>query len=598
MIVLDLNDDEELVANITGNDFYKSLNSIKNINGAKYNSENKLWVLPKSMEVYNTLNRNNIIGTKGYDKYQLTGTKAPDIKDAVNIFFNEIEENINKFAQKYDIDSLNYPLKNFQILGVSVALYFLMKDNGFLIADDMGLGKTIEALAIINSLKKQGLINKILVSCPKNVKFQWGHEIDDFSNLSYTVIDGYNKEKRLSKYKQDSDIYIINHDLLINDGDKTLIKDINADLVIADEIHYFKSKTAKRTKALKKLNPDYKLGLTGTPMQNKPDDMHSIFEFLIPGFLGNWKSFRKKYILFDFKKGYPVGYKNLFSMKKIVSTRMIRRKTKDVTDNLPDKHTKTHTIEMKPEQKKVHSEIEAMIDELKLKLDSKKIDKSKKETEEGEDLDGKIMGLMNIQKEISDDLRLLELSDKKWINDLVSVKKGYQSPKIRKLKSLLKNILDYNKEFKVLVFSKFARMVNLIKDDLLREGYINDVSIIYGQMDEKSRDNEIQKFKNKDNCRILVMSDAGAEGYNLQNASHLINFDLPWNPAKIDQRAGRIIRIGSPWDKVFVSNIVSRQSVDQKVLEAIERKRQYFDKIVENTADQERALKRFIKEVI
>ena len=103
---------------------------------------------------------------------------------------------------------------------------------------------------------------------------------------------------------------------------------------MADEIHYFKTHTAQRTKALKKLNPKYKLGLTGTPMQNKPVDVHSIFEFLIPDYFGTLKDFRKKYVLFDYSKGYPISYRNLFELKKIVGKRMIRRKSDDLDEEL------------------------------------------------------------------------------------------------------------------------------------------------------------------------------------------------------------------------------------------------------------------------
>lgn len=605
MIILDLNERNELVAESKGtrDQFYKGINYIKGIKGASYDAETKKWILPRSMSIIKQLKANFLVGSQ-FDIYELAGVKAPRIPSAADIFLNEINGDITKFMNDFKVNTLNLILRDFQKLGVSTALYFLLKDNGFLIADDMGLGKTIQALAIINSLKQLGLINKVLVSCPKNVKFQWGHEIEEFSNMSYIVIDGYNKQKRLECYNEDKDIYIINHDLLINDDDYNFIKEISNDLVVIDEAHYFKTHTTQRTRALKTLTPKYRLALTGTPMQNKPDDTHSIYEFLIPEFLESWNKFKNKYVLMNYSRGYPIpeGYRNLFNLKKDISTRMIRRKTADVSSDLPKVYRKTYTLPMDELQRQRHLDLDMTIEETKEEINAlrDKIIKNKRPSskleKELENLDGKAMGFMNIQMEISNDLRLLAQSDSKMVRDMGVT--NHESAKTKKLKELVTSIMEYNEDFKIVIFSQFARMVLLIQEDLEKLDCVKKTAVIYGQLNEKQRDEQVQMFKNDKDCRIIIQSDAGAEGLNLQNASHLINFDLPWNPATLDQRNGRIIRIGSPWENVFITNLVSEDSVDIKVLEAIERKRAYFDKIVENTDDQERALKEFVKQIV
>jgi len=600
LIILNINEKNELIANINGtrDNFLKEVNYIKNIHGAKFDKENKAWILPRSLNIIKQLKNKFVIGSN-FDIYELANIKAPYIETSVDIFLNEINGDIKKFMEKFKVNNLNLELKDFQKLGVSTALYYLLEDNGFLIADEMGLGKTIQALAVINSLKKLGFVNKVLITCPKNVKLQWGHEIEDFSNLDYVIIDGYNKEKRLECYKENKSLYIINHDLLISDNDyEEIIHNINPDLIVVDEIHYFKTHTTKRTRALKTLKAKFKLGLTGTPLQNKPGDIHSIFEFLIPGYLGNWTKFRKEYILFDHQRGYPISYRNLFDLKIKISKRIIRRLADDVSDELPIPHYKTHKINMDLTQRIAHAKIEEMIDNVKIDIEEISDSNDKNKETKLDDLSGKVMGLMNVQIAISDDLRILSMSEKKWIRDLFIVDNNYESNKIKKLKEIIFSILTYDINFKIIIFSQFARMVNLIKQDLLKIDSINEVAIIYGALNENQRDDEIQKFKNNNNCRIIVLSDAGAIGYNLQRASHLINYDQPWNPAILDQRNGRIRRIGSPWKHIFISNLMSLNSVDEKINDTITRKRIYFDKIIENTDNQVKALKEFVKKVI
>ena len=207
------------------------------------------------------------------------------------------------------------------------------------------------------------------------------------------------------------------------------------------------------------------------------------------------------------------------------------------------------------------------------------------------------MGLMSIQVEISDDLRLLSMSDSYWVRQLVEDINNFRSKKLLKYIDLTTKILNYNKDFKLVTFTRFARMVELLKQELLNLDFVNKISTITGSKSEKARDKEIQKFQNDDGCRIIILTNSGCEGYNLQQASHLINYDLPWNPAILDQRIGRIKRIGSPWDRIFVSNLVSKGSVDENILSAIERKRQWFNRIVANTSTQEKALKEFVSDI-
>lgn len=621
MLLLDLNDDNELTVNIRGSkdDFYKELDYIKKINGSTFDPETKLWKIPRSYKVIKQLYNKFHVGAN-YNIYKLAGLEEPKVNSAVDLFIDDINQDVNTYVENKKLDDLKLGLKDFQKLGVATANYYLEnKGKGFLIGDDMGLGKTPMSLACMNSFKKRNKADKFLVICPKNVKFQWDEEIEKFTNLSSIVVDGYNKQKRLSCYKKDVDIYIINPGLLILD-DFEYIKNLNIDFIVVDEAHYFKNHGAQRTQQLKKLESNYKLALTGTPLQNRPDDTHSIYEFILPEYLPDWNDFRKKYMLVDFSRGYPIpmGYKNLFDLKKKVSTKMIRRKTGDVADQLPElagDKAKTHWLDMDRQQRVMDLYLEDIVEESKeeiRQLRTKKNNissntKQRKVAQEIEDLEGKIMGLKNIQKEISDDLRLLPQSDSNWVSNMVYeqldscqhiVNGNYKSPKTKKLLNLVEKILDYNDEFKIIIFSQFARMVRMLKEDLSELEITNKIALIDGALSEKQRNVEKRKFIEDKNCRIIVLSDAGCQGYNLQRASHIINFDLPWNPAIIDQRIGRIKRIGSRWDTIYATNLLSKDSIDEQVVNTVERKREYFNRIIENTKDQDKVIEQVMKEII
>jgi SNF2 family DNA or RNA helicase len=601
MIAVDLAENKQTITiEIMGNKqvFYSSIDKIKRFRGANFDGDTNLWHLPRSKATLKKLQRKFKKVAFKQNKYVLAGIKEPVVPTGADIMMNAIDENTEKYIKKYNLDELKLPLKSFQKLGVLSALYFLKKFGGFLIADEMGLGKTVEALGCMHALKED--IENVLVIVPKNVKGQWDEEVEKFTNLKSVVVDGYNKEKRLECFDKEGDIYIINKEQLILDDDFDRIKEMNPDMIVVDEIHYFKNHDAQRTGQLKKLrnSTKYRLGLTGTPLQNKPADFHSIFEFLVPKALGNWKQFKKEYIYYTYRYDYPepAGYKNLFKLKQIGSKYKIRRRTEDVADDMPDlKGPKSHKVKMNEIQQQIHQQLEEKIEELREK--EQKLKRKDPENEELEDIDGKIMGYMNIQLEVSDDLRLLKQSDSHMVKKLVDGVPMKPSPKTNYFLNLIENILNYNPEFKVVVFSKFARMVQLLEKEVGKLEVSDKIATIYGELNERQRNKNRHMFVNDDDCRIIIMSDAGAEGLNLQRASHLINFDLPWNPSQLDQRNGRIRRIGSRWDEVYVSNLVSENAIDEKIVKAIANKREIFDKIVENTDDQTKALKKMARQI-
>ena len=483
MIVLDLDDknDNYVTTEIHGENFYQILNKIKKIPRGEYDPDRKIWRFPRDKKIINKLMKKFETACQA-NKYVLAGEKEPYVPTASDMMMNSIDKDLNHYIDQTGIDGMKLELFDFQKLAVMSALFILNKYNGFLIADDMGLGKTAEALGTAFALKDE--LNNIIVSCPKNVKYQWSHEVEKFTDFKPVVVDGYNKQKRLEQFDKDGDIFIINHDQLILDDDMKKMKKLDPDMMIVDEIHYFKNHSAQRTEALKKLGEQskYQLGLTGTQLQNHPSDIHSIYEFLIPDLLNSWKKFKNKYIFYSYKYGYPkeMGYKNLFKLKRQISKYMIRRKTTDVRDDLPVDKKKPHYIKMNNTQHRLHQEVGEKIDQFKDKEEVLRMSDEDK-SEEVEELEGKILGYMNIQSEIADDLRVLAESTSYIVEDLIEDVEPGKSPKTQLYLKLIEKILNYNPDFKIVTFSKFARMVQMLKNDILNKNLSKEVAVIYGQ---------------------------------------------------------------------------------------------------------------------
>ena len=592
--------DGRLGAKIKGNSkqFNNALDYLKNYTNATYNPDSNLWILPRDLDIIEKIQK-KFYTASDVNIYKLADIEQPHFKTSAEIFDEEKSKSIEELTEYFDLESLGFTLKDFQLIGVLTALYRLYLDGGFLIGDSMGLGKTIEAMAIIHGLRYNDLLDKTIVICPKNVKYQWHRELEKFSDMSSTVVDSYNKEKRLEKFEEDSDIYIVNPSQLIIDEDFSRLQEIDSDLVVVDEIHFFKNRDTQRSQQLRKLVNDkqFVLGLTGTPLQNKPQEAYSIFEFLVPDLFDTLSKFEKKYITYNYQYGYPKyeGGRNLFDLSKRLGPYTIRRRTEDVSDELPDLYKKERHVECDSLQSRLHDEVEEKIMDVMNELDERMQEDDNLDEEEIEDYDGRILGLKNIQQSIADDPRVLLESDSPWVRDLVEDEdispEEYMSPKFSSYLKLVEKILEADDDYKIITFSQFARVVLMLDD------YFDNNVILYGAMDEKQRDEAVEKFTEDDSCRLFIASDAGCTGYNLQRASHLINFDIPWNPATLKQRIGRIRRIGSPWQEVFITNYLTDHTIDMQIKKSIEKKEAIFDSVVENTEKQTQIIEEITKKV-
>ncbi len=564
---------------VTPKEFKIISDYLASLQGAQFNQSKNIWYIPK---VYvDTLNDN-------------LGERIA--------WFHSIEE-IKGITEvvlpKFVIDTaslldMSMPPFPFQIIGSS----FLHDLKQALLADEMGLGKSSQAIGAIHRLHKEGKVNKVLLICPSSLKYQWGNaetgEIKKFTNYSSIVIDGTPKEReeqyKMSMHNKDILFTITNYELVRNDLD--LLLTLRYDAIIVDEIHRIKNWASKTSIAMKKLDAPYKFGLTGTPVQNRPEELYNIMDFLNPTILGNWWAFRNRYIVTGEKfnqKNVVIGYKRLGELRKRVAPYMLRRLKKDVAPELPEMIINDYIVEMTVEQQRLD---EALSDDLRELLKDiqewygQQVNQSPWEEQEKHPKEGQSLGYFTMMLEVCDSPELLIMSDSGMAQHYSENldRKKIKSPKLDELEEIAKDQLEAGKN-KIVIFTQFARMQQLIVQRLSK---IGKCEILNGSMKPVDRQAAVDRFKYDEDVNFFVSTDAGNYGINLQFASVLIHVDLPWNPAIYDQRCGRIHRIGSNFTEVTIINLITRGGIDERIKEVMYKKKELSNILVEKN-DAEKA---------
>lgn len=425
-----------------------------------------------------------------------------------------------------------------------------------MLADDMGLGKTIQAIAAAALLKDLRDIQCAVIICPASLKHQWAREIRRFTSLSVTVVEG-NLEARRDLYNDSSFFKIINYELVRFDMDELL--KLHPDLIILDEAQRIKNWRAKTALMVKSLPSRYAFVLTGTPLENRIDELYSIFQFLDPHILGPlWHFNDRFYELEKTKSGsYKVlGYKNIDELRAIIKPYVLRRTRDEVLKDLPARTDNNFFVEMSDEQWKAYNEFKEKL--AKLIATSHRRALTPKERE---------LLLMFLIK-----MRLicnaLALHDKE-----IELKDSEKTaPKLGELDEILTEEIAPNGR-KAVIFSQWANMLALAEPILNRIGlgYVK----LTGAVPSAKRGDLIQKFFDDPDCRVFLSTDAGGVGLNLQAASLVINLDLPWNPAVLEQRIARAHRHGQK-SSVQVINLIAKDTIEERMLDTLAAKKNVF----------------------
>ena len=425
-----------------------------------------------------------------------------------------------------------------------------------LLADDMGLGKTVQAIAACALLRKLRGVERVLVVSPASLKAEWEEQIDKFSDLPSTIVFG-RYPARLAAYRRRTFFTLCNYEQVVADGQK-LLDALRPDVVILDEAQRIKNWQTKTANAVKQLTSRYAFVLTGTPLENRIDEIYSIIQFLDPDLLGPLFRFNRDFYELD-DRGRPSGFRNLDELARRVSSVMLRRRKEDVESELPGRTTKTFFVPMTDTQTRTYADYEHYVKRLA------SLAKKRPLTREEFDRLQKFLACMRM------------VCDTPYILD----DENRDCPKMEEMERLLPDLLD-DPERKIIVFSEWVRMLELVRDHAASAGI--EFAWHTGSVPQPRRRAEIRKFREDPECRLFLSSESGGVGLNLQVADTVINMDQPWNPARLEQRVARA------WRKhqtrpVQVVNLVSEYTIEHRMLGLLDQKRALAEGVLDQRGD-------------
>ncbi|MBN1590998.1 MAG: DEAD/DEAH box helicase [Pirellulales bacterium] len=436
-------------------------------------------------------------------------------------------------------DAAKHPLRK-ELLKVELLAYqlegiaFATGVGRAILADDMGLGKTIQGVGVAELLAREAGISRVLVVCPASVKSQWRSEIHRFTDRDVQLVVGSAAE-RAEQYDSDCFFTICNYEQVLRDI--LPIEHNRWDLIILDEGQRIKNWESKTARVIKGLRSPFALVLSGTPLENRLDELYSVVQFVDDRRLPPAFRFFHRHRVVD-EKGKVIGYKNLDQLRENLRPILLRRTRASVLNQLPPRSSEIVRIPPTDEQKELHATHMRTISMITRKAYLSEMD------------------LLRLQKAL--------LMCRMSANSTYLVEKqgpGYSS-KLEHLAELIDGLLA-EPDRKMLLFSEWTTMLDLIEPILKRRKL--DYVRLDGSVPQKKRQPLVARFQNDSNCRFFVTTNAGATGLNLQAANTVINVDLPWNPAVLEQRIGRAHRMGQR-HPVHVYVLVTEGTIEDSLL--------------------------------
>ncbi|MCU7816310.1 MAG: DEAD/DEAH box helicase [Candidatus Thiodiazotropha sp. (ex Rostrolucina anterorostrata)] len=457
-------------------------------------------------------------------------------------------------AGNASLDLVKHPLYPYQQEG----MLHLAFTGRALLADEMGLGKTVQAIAACELLRRTSGIQRVLVISPASLKGEWEEQINKFTNRPSCIIQGA-RTKRLRQYEDPAFFSLANYEQIRSDAEE-INSTLAPDVIILDEAQRIKNWQTKTAISVKRLKSPYAFVLTGTPIENRIDEIYSIVQFLDPHIFGPLFGFNRDFYKLD-EKGRAIGYKNLDQLHKELQPIMLRRRKEEVEGQLPGRTINTYFVPMHKEQVLRYGEYESRV--ARLAATAKKRPLKKEEMEQLQLYLACMRMLCDTPYILDQDCRI--------------------SPKLKELGSILQEIMEEG-DHKIIIFSEWERMLQLVREQAEEMGL--GYALHTGKIPQPKRRVEIRRFKNDPECRLFLSTDSGSVGLNLQVADVVINLDMPWNPAKLEQRIARA------WRKhqkrpVQVINLVSGGSIEHRMLSLLEQKRSLAEGVVDGKGKNE-----------
>jgi superfamily II DNA or RNA helicase len=455
-------------------------------------------------------------------------------------------------AGRATFDVLHHPLYPYQKEGM---LHLAFGERA-LLADEMGLGKTIQAIAACALLRRLRGIERVLVISPASLKTEWEEQIARFTDLPARIILGTRAE-RLRQYTEGAFFYLANYEQILNDGEE-IQRRLAPDVIVLDEAQRIKNWQSRTAQAVKRLQSPYAFVLTGTPLENRIDEIYSIVQFLDPSLFGPLFRFNREFYQLD-DRGKPVGYKNLDELHRRLSPVLLRRRKDEVEGQLPARTDKHYFVPMEAEQTARYSEYEDRVARLLAAARRRQLSPDE---------------MKKLQKWLS---CMRMICDTPYILD----PECRVCPKLTELEEILREVLS-DPGAKILIFSEWERMLDLVRE------LAQDMDIGFawhtGSVPQAHRRGEIRRFKESPDCRLFLSTDSGGVGLNLQAANVVINLDLPWNPARLEQRIARA------WRKhqtrpVQVIDLVTENSIEHRMIPLLAGKQALADGVLDGRGD-------------
>ncbi|MBN4050396.1 DEAD/DEAH box helicase [Desulfobulbus sp. AH-315-M07] len=432
---------------------------------------------------------------------------------------------------------LRTQLLPFQLDGIA----FAVGAGRAVLADDMGLGKTIQGIGVAELLARDARIGRVLIVCPTSLKSQWRSEIQRFSYRSCQLVLG-RADERFEQYDSGAFFTVCNYEQVLRDV--LAIEQVRWDLIILDEAQRIKNWEAKTSRLIKALRSRYALALTGTPLENRLEELYSVVSFIDDRRLGPAFRFLHRHRVVD-ERGRVQGYKNLAELREKLAPVLLRRTRGQVLRQLPERTDDIVRITPTDEQLELHDSHMRIVGRIVKKAYLTEMD------------------LLRLRKAL---LMCRMAADSTFLVDKQGP--GYSS-KLEELARLIER-LAAERGRKVVLFSEWTTMLGLIEPIL--QGQKIDYVRLDGSVPQKKRQALVHRFQNDDSCTFFITTNAGSTGLNLQAADTIINVDLPWNPAVLEQRIARAHRMGQK-RPVHVFVLVTEGTIEDKLLGTLAAKR-------------------------
>jgi hypothetical protein len=432
---------------------------------------------------------------------------------------------------------LKIPLLPYQLDGIA----FVVGAGRAVLADDMGLGKTMQGVGVAELLAREAGIKKVLVVCPASLKSQWRNEIARFCGRESQLIAGRTAE-RTAQYTNDCFYTICNYEQVLKDI--LSIEQTPWDLIILDEGQRIKNWESKTTRVVKGLKSRFALVLSGTPLENRLDELYSVVQFIDDRRLGPGFRFFHRHRILD-EKGKVLGYKHLDQLRAALAPVLLRRTRDSVKLELPERSDEIVRIPPTEEQVALHDAHMKIVASIVRKPYITEMDLLR------------LRAALLACRMSADGTYLVTKENPNW------------SSKLDRLAEIFDDLADETSR-KVVLFSEWTTMLDLI-EPLLKKRKLRFVRLD-GNVPQKKRQALVHEFQNDPECRFFITTNAGSTGLNLQAANTVINVDLPWNPAVLEQRIARAYRMGQQ-RAVQVLILVTEGTLEESLLNTLSAKR-------------------------